>query len=99
MTQSEESITLMTAYRLPHHSNRFFAALRMTSYGLPYHGHRPSHLLLMTPCRPVSFCTVQKYFVRKQESGNVKRSEEFITSADVLPIFAPWQRILCAFLG
>ena len=42
MTRSEESITLMTAYRLPHHSHRFFAALKMTSYGLPYHGHRPS---------------------------------------------------------
>ena len=41
MKRSEESITLMTAYRLPHHSHRFFAALRMTSYGLPYHGHRP----------------------------------------------------------
>lgn len=40
MTRSEESITLMTAYRLPHHSYRFFTALRMTSYGLPYHGHR-----------------------------------------------------------
>ena len=40
VTRSEESITLMTAYRLPHHSHRFFAALRMTSYGLPYHGHR-----------------------------------------------------------
>ena len=31
----------MTVYRFPHHSHRFFAALRMTSYGLPYHGHRP----------------------------------------------------------
>ena len=41
MKRSEESITLMTAYRLPHHSYRFFTALRMTSYGLPYHGHRP----------------------------------------------------------
>jgi|GEM_PF-2341354 len=30
----------MTVYRFPHHSHRFFAALRMTSYGLPYHGHR-----------------------------------------------------------
>ena len=40
MTRSEESITLMTAYRLPHHSYRFFTALRMTSYGLLYHGHR-----------------------------------------------------------
>ena len=40
MTRSEESITLMTAYRLPHHSHRFFAARRVTSYGLPYHGHR-----------------------------------------------------------
>ena len=40
MTRSEESITLMTSYRLPHHSHRLFAALRMTSYGLPYHGHR-----------------------------------------------------------
>ena len=40
MTRSEESITLMTAYRLPHHSYRFFTPLRMTSYGLPYHGHR-----------------------------------------------------------
>ena len=36
MTRSEESITLMTAYRLSHHSYRFFTALRMTSY----HGHR-----------------------------------------------------------
>ena len=25
VTQSEESITLVTAYRFPHHSNRFFA--------------------------------------------------------------------------
>ena len=25
MTPSEESITLMTSYRLPHHGNRFFA--------------------------------------------------------------------------
>jgi len=41
VTRSEESITLMTAYRLPHHSHRFFTPLRMTSYGLPYHGHRP----------------------------------------------------------
>ena len=41
VTRSEESITLMTAYRLPHHSYRFFTPLRMTSYGLPYHGHRP----------------------------------------------------------
>ncbi|WP_288877102.1 hypothetical protein [uncultured Dialister sp.] len=40
MTRSEKSITLMTAYWLPHHSHRFFAALRVTSYGLPYHGHR-----------------------------------------------------------
>lgn len=40
MKRSEESITLMTVYRLPHHSHRFFAALRITSYGLPYHGHR-----------------------------------------------------------
>ena len=38
--RSEESITLMTSYRLPYHSHRFFTALRMTSYGLPYHGHR-----------------------------------------------------------
>ena len=45
----------ISSYRLPHHSHRFFAALRMTSYGLPYHRHRPSHLLLMTPCRSVSF--------------------------------------------
>ena len=41
MTRSEESITLMTSCRLPHHGYRFFATLRMTSYGLPYHGHRP----------------------------------------------------------
>lgn len=40
MKRSEESITLMTSCRLPHHGYRFFAALRMTSYGLPYHGHR-----------------------------------------------------------
>ena len=26
VTQSEESITLMTSYRFPHHGNRFFAA-------------------------------------------------------------------------
>ena len=25
VTQSEESITLITSYRLPHHDNRFFA--------------------------------------------------------------------------
>ena len=25
MTQSEESVTLMTSYRLPHHDNRSFA--------------------------------------------------------------------------
>ena len=31
MTQSEESITLMTAYRLPHHSHRSFAALVLLS--------------------------------------------------------------------
>ena len=31
MTQSEESITLMTSYRLPHHSHRFFAALVLLS--------------------------------------------------------------------
>ena len=76
MKWSEESITLMTAYRLPHHSHRFFAALRMTSYGLPYHGHRPftfaSDDALPSERR-------QKCRIRKQESGHVKQSEESIT--------------------
>ena len=31
MKRSEESITLMTAYRLPHHSYRFFTALVLLS--------------------------------------------------------------------
>ena len=70
VTRSEESITRMTAYRLPHHSHRFFAALRMTSYGLPYHGHRPSHLLLMTPCRSVSFWTEAKILCKKDRKRN-----------------------------
>ena len=39
----------------------------------------PSHSLRMTPCRPVSFWTGQEYFVRKQESGHVTRSEKSIT--------------------
>ena len=76
VTRSEESITRMTAYRLPHHSHRFFAALRMTSYGLPYHGHRhftfASDDVLPSERR-------QKCRIRKQGSGNVTRSEKSIT--------------------
>ena len=65
MKRSEESITLMTAYRLPHHSHRFFAALRMTSYGLPCHGHRHFTFASDDACRPVSFWTETKMPYKK----------------------------------
>ena len=80
MKRSEESITLMTAYRLPHYSHRFFAALRMTSYGLPYHGHR--HFTFASDDALAVRCHSerrQKCRIRKQGSGNVTRSERSIT--------------------
>ena len=76
MTRSEESITLMTSYRLPHYSHRFFAALRMTSYGLPYHGNR--HFTFASDDALPSERR-QKCRIRKQGSGNVTRSEKSIT--------------------
>ena len=49
MTPSEESMTLMTSYRFPHHGNRSSSlALRMTSYRLPHYDSSPSHSLWMT---------------------------------------------------
>ncbi|WP_443654642.1 hypothetical protein, partial [Dialister invisus] len=36
MTRSEESITLMTAYRLPHYSHRFFAQNDVLWSSLPW---------------------------------------------------------------
>ena len=70
MKRSEESITLMTAYRLPHHSHRSFAALRMTSYGLPYHGHRHFTFASDDACRLVSFWTEAKILCEKDRKRN-----------------------------
>ena len=70
----------MTVYRFPHHSHRFFAALRMTSYGLPHHGSRSFTFVqddaLAVRCHSERR---QKCRIRKQESGHVKQSEESIT--------------------
>ena len=61
---------LMTVYRFPHHSHRFFAALRMTSYGLPCHGHRHFTFASDDACRPVSFWTEAKILCEKDRKRN-----------------------------
>ena len=70
----------MTVYRFPHHSHRFFAALKMTSYGLPHHGSRSFTFVqddaLAVRCHSERR---QKCRIRKQGSGNVTRSEKSIT--------------------
>ena len=79
MTRSEESITLMTAYRLPHHSYRFFTALRMTSYGLPYHGHRPFTFISDDALPYTVVLYGARILVRKTGNEIVTQSEESIT--------------------
>ena len=79
MTRSEESITLMTSCRLPHHGYRFFAALRMTSYGLPYHGHRHFTFASDDALPSGVILNGEKYFVRKTGNEIVTQSEESMT--------------------
>ena len=79
MTRSEESITLMTAYRLPHHSHRFFAALRVTFYGLPYHGHRHFTFAQDDTLPYTVVLYGARILVRKTGNEIVTQSEESIT--------------------
>ena len=80
MTQSEESMTLMTFYGFPHHGNRSFAVAsgwRFTDALIT--GTDSSLALRMESGRPWSFWTKGKKLCEKDGKRAVPQSEESIT--------------------
>ena len=77
VTQSEESMTLMTFYGFPHHGNRSFACrFRMTLYRCPHYGYR---FFAGTPDGVWRVYRNRKSLVGKTGNGAVSLSEESIT--------------------
>ena len=81
MTRSEKSITLMTAYWLPHHSHRFFAQNDVLWFSLPWAAD-PSHSLRMTPCHERCFHQQMK----KLSKIRLSPSDSFFLSHISLPV-------------